>query len=75
MTRRTPEYDFSLVNHGSICVLTPETDAGQEWFDTNLPVDDPETQFWCKGMVIEPRYVAAVVDGIRSSGLTVAGSY
>lgn len=63
--------DFTFVNHGSITVLTPQTELAQEWFDQNLPVDDPDTQFWCKGIVIEPRYAGDILQGIQDAGLTV----
>ncbi|MGA7554145.1 MAG: hypothetical protein WA744_03915 [Candidatus Acidiferrales bacterium] len=37
----------------------------------HLPMDDPETQFWGEAIVIEPRYVASIVDGILADGLVL----
>ena len=64
--------DFSFQNHGSICILTPLTPAAKDWFSEHLPVDNPQTQFWAGGIVIEPRYVPDIVSGIQSGGLSVA---
>jgi hypothetical protein len=59
--------DFRLADHGSICLLYPLTPAAREWAAEHLPTD----AFWCgAGMVIEPRYVAPIVDGIQADGLT-----
>jgi hypothetical protein len=70
-SRPQPPPDFSFSNHGSICVLTPLTPAGREWFNERLPVDNPETQFWAGGIVIEPRYVADILTGIANDELAV----
>jgi hypothetical protein len=64
--------DFSLQDHGSICILTPLTPAAKDWFNEHLPVDNSETQFWAGGIVIEPRYVPDIISGIQSDGLLVA---
>jgi len=64
--------DFLFRDHGSICILTPLTPAGKEWFESNLPVDNPETQFWCGGVCIERRYVADILDGLKKDGLSVS---
>jgi hypothetical protein len=64
--------DFSFQNHGSICILTPLTPAAKDWFSEHLPADNPETQFWAGGIVIEPRCVPDIVSGIQSDGLSVA---
>ena len=63
--------DFLFQNHGSVCLLQPLTPAGEQWFGENLPVDNPETQFFGSSIVIEPRYVAAILEGIRNDGLRV----
>jgi hypothetical protein len=63
--------DFSFRNHGSICVLTPLTPLGKDRFNKRLPVEDPQTQFWAGGIVIEPRYARDILEGIRNDGLIV----
>lgn len=69
--RRT-EVDFAFQNFGSICVLTPLTAAGRNWYNEHLPVDNPETQFWAGGIVLEPRYAGDILSGLQSDGLTVS---
>jgi hypothetical protein len=63
--------DFQLENHGSLFLLRPLNDAAKNWTDENLPVANPETQFWGDSIVIEPRYVAPIVDGILADGLAL----
>ena len=71
-SRKAPEADFLFQNHGSICLLKPLTPAGEEWFNEHLPVDNPETQFWGGSIVIEPRYIAPILEGIQNDGLRVS---
>jgi hypothetical protein len=65
------ELDFKLENHGSVFLLRPLSSAAKEWMQLNLPVDSPETQFWGDAIVIEWRYVDAIVDGIIGDGLVL----
>jgi hypothetical protein len=60
--------DFALANHGSPFLLRPLNSSGKNWMNDHLPVDSEETQFWGDAIVIEPRYVSPVVDGITSAG-------
>lgn len=61
--------DFLFADHGSITLLTPLTEAAQDWITCNLP-DDALT--FGPGVVIEPRYVGAILDGLTGDGLTVS---
>jgi hypothetical protein len=45
--------------------------AANDWMAEHLPMDNPETQFWGSAIVIEPRYVAEIVDGILGDGLVL----
>ena len=65
------EFDFKLENHGSLFLLRPLNPVARNWMSENLPVDEPETQFWGDAIVIEPRYVAPIVDGIVGDGLVL----
>lgn len=67
----TTELDFRLENHGSLFLLHPLSPAAKNWMDEHLPTDSPETQFWGDAIVIEPRYVGPIIDGILSDGLVV----
>jgi hypothetical protein len=63
--------DFKLENHGSLFLLRPLTSVARDWMGEHLPMDNPETQFWGDAIVIEPRYVAPIVDGIIGDGLVL----
>lgn len=61
-------FDVTIISHGSIIGFTPGTDAGEAWLAKHLPHD-----VQCLGTTrfCEPRYAAAIVDGMISDGLTV----
>jgi hypothetical protein len=60
--------DFAVENHGTIVLLQPLTRAANEWIESNLPAD---RLHYAGAVVIEPRYLADIVDGIRADGLEV----
>lgn len=60
--------DFTLSDHGSVTILTALSSEGADWIDENLPDD---VQMWGNGVVIEPRFVEAILDGLMTDGLTV----
>jgi hypothetical protein len=61
--------DFDLVNHGSICLLTPLTPAAHDWVDANLPQD--AMRWGPCSIVIEPRFADAILEGIAEEGLSL----
>jgi hypothetical protein len=63
--------DFELANHGSLYLLHPLNSMAKEWMNEHLPMDSEETQFWGDAIVIEHRYVSAIVDGIIADGLVL----
>ena len=65
------ELDFKLENHGSLFLLCPLSSVAKNWMGEHLPIDNPETQFWGDAIVIEPRYVTPIVDGIVGDGLVL----
>lgn len=65
------EHDFALQDEGSIVVLHPENDAARSWIDENLYADGDGPQWWGGGVVIEPRYVIPVVEGLVKDGFTI----
>jgi hypothetical protein len=67
----THVHDIIVANHGSILILTGISDAGKAWIEEHLIEGNPEIQFWCKGIVVEPRYVEDIVFGTRNDGLEV----
>lgn len=65
------ELDFTLENHGSLFLLRPLNSAARDWMNEHLPMDNPEIQFWGDAVVVEPRHVAPIVDGIIGDGLVL----
>ena len=60
--------DITVIGHGSLFGLTPETDEGERWLADNLPDDVQRlgsTRF-CEG-----RYLEDIVVGARQDGLSV----
>lgn len=64
-TERQP--DFKVEDHGSICILQPISPEANEWADEHISYE----MTWAGGIVVEPRYLPDIVDGIVDSGLTV----
>lgn len=60
--------DFCLWDHGTICLLSPLSEAAQGWIDEFIPED---SLMFGNAIVIEPRYAPEIVHGIVSDGLTV----
>jgi hypothetical protein len=60
--------DLSVDNHGSILILRGETAEGKDWISEHIPSD---AQSWCGGVVVEPRYLDAIVEGAMNDGLEV----
>lgn len=59
--------DFTIADHGSICILFALSEAAQQWVDTRIS-DDALT--WGRnGTVIEPRYVSDIVTAMIHDGL------
>ena len=64
--------DFVITDHGTIVLLTPLTPAAEEWVDQHIGDD---AQLWgSNSIVVEPRYIADIVEGIRNDGLGIARS-
>jgi hypothetical protein len=61
--------DATLSNHGSIVLLHPTTDAARAWLEEHVSED---SMWFGNGLVIEPRYLAPLVEGMRDDGLLVA---
>lgn len=60
--------DFTLAHHGSVALLTPNNAEAHKWLGEHIPDD----ALWgSKGVVIEPRYVEGMMDGIREDGMTL----
>lgn len=60
--------DVTVVDHGSIIIFLPTSDAGREWIAENIGSD---AMRWAGGVVVDPRYIGAIVDGAVNDGLDV----
>jgi hypothetical protein len=60
--------DFHFENHLSVVRLTPLTQAAHDWLHAHVAYEDWQT--FGRGIVIEPRYVAAILEGLVEHGLT-----
>jgi len=60
--------DFRCENHGSIFLLCPLTQSGRSWIEENLSSD---AQWFGNGVVVEHRYIWAILEGIQNDGLAV----
>lgn len=67
-TAQQPVHDFNFSDHGSVTLLVPISRAAHDWVDANLPLD---ALHWAGGIVVEPRFVVGILDGITNDGLTV----
>jgi hypothetical protein len=63
------ETDFICENHGSIFLLRPASPAALSWVEENLL---PDRMTFCDAVVIEPRYVWAILVGLQEDGLVVS---
>jgi hypothetical protein len=59
--------DFFVEDNGSIVLLRPVTDAAREWTDEHIP---QEAMWFGDAVVVEPRYIADIVEGIQLDCLT-----
>jgi hypothetical protein len=60
--------DVCVVNHLSIVLFHLNTPEASEWVEENV---SREAQFFGAALVVEPRYVEALVAGMRAAGLEV----
>lgn len=61
--------DAIVYNHGSLCLVRPLTPAADAWIDDNV---HEGSNWFGPSLVVEPRYVADLVAGMRAAGLEVA---
>lgn len=61
--------DVTIMDCGSICLVSPHTAAASEWIDENV---DEAATWHGKALAVEPRYLDALVEGMRDDDLVVA---
>jgi hypothetical protein len=67
MTETTQQFDFLVVNGGSIIILSWQSCAGEEWVKEHIPVD---AIWFGGGVVVERRYIDDILTGIVNDWLT-----
>jgi hypothetical protein len=63
--RKQPAIDVHIVNHGSIILFHLNTPEASAWVEENVA---SEAQFFGTALVVEPRYAAALLAGMREHG-------
>jgi hypothetical protein len=64
----SPTGDFLCENHGSIFLLRPASPAANSWISDHLAEDH---MTFGDAVVVEHRYIWAILEGIRNDGLAV----
>jgi hypothetical protein len=59
--------DFAVEDHGTICLLRPLTKAASVWVEEHIGQDNGFQPHW-PTVVIEPRYIWSILEGLRSDG-------
>jgi hypothetical protein len=60
--------DLRVENHGSIVLVRPLSERAQLWLDEHI---GDESRWFAGALVVEPRYVAPLVEGMQEEGLEV----
>lgn len=68
MSGKTRRPDAIWSNEGSIWLCDPRTKKALTWIEKNV---SGEAQWFAKRLVVEWRYVDAIVEGMVGDGLTV----
>ena len=61
--------DFDIENHGSVVLLRPLSTDADNWVQENI--SDDVLRFG-GAVVVEPRYIGPVMEGLSAEGLTYA---
>jgi hypothetical protein len=60
--------DLRIQNEGSILILFGESEIGRAWIVEHIPEDAIR---WAGGVIVEPRYIDAIIQGAIGDGLEV----
>lgn len=63
--------DLAVENHGTLMILRPESAEGREWIADHVADD---AMMLGAAVVVEPRYMAAILIGADADGLTIKGN-
>jgi hypothetical protein len=62
---------LTLVNHGSLVLIGPDDADHLPFADWLADHVEDDARFWGDALVVEPRSVATLVDGLIEAGFTV----
>jgi hypothetical protein len=65
-----PKANFRIEHHGSVCLIVPLCVSAREWLDAHIGRDNGFQGMWPTA-IVEPRYLAQIIAGIRRDGLVV----
>jgi hypothetical protein len=65
-----PQADFTVENHGSICLLRPLNDAACDWVQAHIGADNGYQPYYTT-VIVEPRFLNQIITSIRREGLVV----
>ena len=57
--------EFTVADHGSIVLITPTTDECRIFLEDHV---DEEAQWFGHALVVEPRYVGSLIEGLIEWG-------
>ena len=63
-----PIVDARVADHGSVFLVTPTSNRGEDWLEENLGEDATR---WGRGYAVEHRFVGDIVEGMLGDGLAV----
>ena len=66
-----PVADFFIDSQSSVFVVIPRTDAAKAWIEEHVDMEDVQT--WGNGIVVEHRFIQALVAGAQADDLTFVG--
>lgn len=70
MKKQKPQQaDLVVSNHGSVCLIDPQTELGKAWTKEHLPAD---ALMMGSAYAVEPRYLVDILVGAQEDGLTVS---
>jgi hypothetical protein len=69
----SPSVDFTIRDEGSLVLLSPCTEPARNWIADHIGPDNGYQPYY-PTIVVEPRYLAPILEGIRESGLTLGAS-
>jgi hypothetical protein len=67
-TKTKAKWDFRVEYHGAILLLVPLSDGGLRWVERCIGADNGYQPYY-PTVILEPRYMEDVLQGIRKLGL------